>query len=321
MIDPSLAPKPRPEPTQEMPASTEDVALGLAGKIEEVDGTQTATYMLGIDPPPGNVTQTPAPPKSKGALIILYGQSGAGKTTAAGHVSFSDLAHPAMMYDAEGGSTAVEHIPEARLKRKQMYSWRDIESVVSMIERTPAEEIPFKCFIFDNATEINDLCLRHHGLEDSSDVGEGAAMDARHFYLKSTIDMKRMVRRLRDAAREKGVIIVIVAGETVPENSSDKRLSFNKALREDVPAYVDIIGYLRATGFKDRREISFEVKSTRDSKFRRSFTDVAQQVPNVITYDTAPPYRDCPLAEMVDTLLGGKPWPKKYEERNKQQRS
>jgi ABC-type branched-subunit amino acid transport system ATPase component len=147
---------------------------------------------------------------SQGALIMLYGHSGAGKTTTAAKIALSPEWAPGIIFDAEAGAKSVAHMTGI-IKVHTVRTWLEIVELVDTIwlARTP-EDLVYKLFIFDNLSWIENLCLEHHKATDSR--GPQKYAELQH-YGKVKVDIVGIVNKLRDAAETKRIIIVLNAWE------------------------------------------------------------------------------------------------------------
>jgi phage nucleotide-binding protein len=243
---------------------------------------------------------------SQGAIMILYGPAGAGKTTTAAKVALNPLFAPAVIFDAEAGSKVVSHMKDI-VKVYPVRQWQEIDMVVDTIVNAPnTDELVYKTFIFDNMTEIQDICLRHHMSIDSRGPQEWPELQ-HHGRVK--LDIIEMVRKLRDAAEKKRIVIILCAWEKPEEDKQGNvlkhEINFIPSLTASLPGMVDYIGWLNIQGY-GTRELNFASANTSSAKFRRPIEGPTTEIPLKFKVGI----RDNPLGDVLGTLIGGVPWPK-----------
>ena len=254
-----------------------------------------------------DVSETTA---SQGALIILYGNSGVGKTTTAAKIALLPEWRPCLIIDAEAGAKAVAHMKDI-VKVAPMHSWPEISEAVDIIYNAPnQEELVYKLFIFDNLTQMEYLCIEHHKATDPR--GPQRHAELQH-YGRAKTDITEVVNKLRDAAEKKRIIIILNAWQK-PELNATLNITKNEinlipSLTASLPGMVDYVGWLK-TGSFGVRELTFASSRESSAKIRRPPIGPASKIPLDFKFDV----NQNPLGDVINTLIGGLPWP----ETNKQ---
>lgn len=242
---------------------------------------------------------------SQGALIMLYGNAGVGKTTTAAKVALYPEWAPGVIFDAEAGAKAVAHMVNI-IKVRPTKTWLEVSEMVDTIAYAPnPDELVYKLFIFDNMTQIENLCLEHHKATDPR--GPQRYAELQH-YGRVKVDIIDMVNKLRDAAETKRIIVILNVWQK-PEldketNVTKHEINFIPSLTSSLPGMVDYIGWLTVEGF-GMRNLSFAASRDSSAKLRRPNTGNAVKIPLEIKFNI----NQNPLGDIVNTLLGGNNWP------------
>lgn len=248
----------------------------------------------------------------RGLFMGLYAQGGAGKTLLAG--SIAELGK-SLYIDAEGGSEILDY-REEEIDYVDAFNYKTFQSVVAgLVREYDSGEHPYDNIIVDNLSELLDLC------EDFMGIVGNDSHDLQRYNLVKKEFLKR-IRQLRDIARKYPVNIILLlwdADERDERKVLKKDLALTPKLREKFPGIVNIIGHISAVpGKPDLRELSFEPSPKSVSKFRRSPTSSAMEVPYVIQYT----YDNLPLPDIIRAIKGEAKWPKnKYVTPSKQSTS
>jgi len=212
---------------------------------------------------------------------------------------------PLLIVDMEGGHRSINDIKDLVDYTPEVLDWNKVRKIADDIINTSPSQLGYKTIIFDNMSEGKNLSLNKH-------KGNREYAEIQH-YGYETVDIVKMVRDLRDYTRKNPVNIWCTAWEDYDTDVDAEgktrvvrtRLGFNPALAGDLPGMLDIIGHCTKGLRADRRELSFEATSKTVAKFRKSETSRARLIPDRISWRLT----DYPMADILSTLRGGKPWP------------
>lgn len=254
------------------------------------------------------VQKTNAPTETlKGLCAVLFGDPGAGKTTAAAAISKSEYAGNVVIVDAEAGSDDV--LKHYDMDRVPVTDWLQIKKFTEDYKKSQ----PWNTVILDNLSEIADQSLHHHMRTDPK--GPKSYPELQHYgYMNE--DIMVLSRTWRDIARNHGINVVICAWTAYDRDSAGNiartTLGLNPKLADKFPGIIDIVGLITKKDDRARtRVMQFDVPDTA-AKFRRSRTDVDASIPLDLYYGVD----QAPLADILNTLRGGLPFPADKYKRN-----
>lgn len=188
--------------------------------------------------------------------FFLYGEPGVGKTYFAGTANDHEATSPALYLDVEGGVTTLrkrndlEVIP-VRSMKKLVEVQNDLYGAI---------ELPYKCVIIDNMSELQSLDMgvimqeAYNRNPDKVDIDVPSPRE----WGKSREHMRKITRAFRDLPCH--VIFTAHVHEKVEEGQPTKYYpGFGGKARSDVPGLCDIVGLMTVehTGNETRRRIQF----------------------------------------------------------------
>lgn len=184
--------------------------------------------------------------KQQHAKVLLYGDSGVGKTTAAA------IAPKPLIVDCEGGTmslgriTGYEKAVDAQTIRPSSYS--DLQQLYSYLQGGQHDR---ETVIIDSLTEVQAMSMD----EILSDPKRPEKFDREtpvlQDYGRNTNRMRKLVRAFRDLPMN--VVFTCLPSESKDETDGTVTVSpaLTKKLSADVMGYVDVVGYMFVTSNKD----------------------------------------------------------------------
>jgi len=234
-----------------------------------------------------------------GVCMAIYGAPGVGKTTFAAGAADSEYGSPVLYLDAESGIRSISHREDIDVT--QITSWSQVQAFINAYKMQA--EPRWRTIVIDNMSELQTLSLK-------AAQGDSEMPQIQH-YGKATSDILMFTRTCRDLARTRSVNFIMIAWESPERDEATgiikRDIGFTPALAKTFPGLIDQVGYLTSADQAPYlRTLQFASSSRTAAKFRRSQSENASNIPLAFSYRL----EDNPLADLLATLVGDKPWPK-----------
>lgn len=235
---------------------------------------------------------------NRGLCLGLFGPGGCGKTTVAASIAASEFSKRTLHLDVEGGASSIAHLD---IDTVPIAKWTDCQAVSKVFRDARADALPYDTVIWDNCSELQNVNLTSICGDRAPEIQEWG---------KSTADMLRFTRFWRDMARLKGLNVIFVLWEEIEKEESSsawkRKVSFSNKLAAQWPGIVTWIGQVKTFERDPKaRQLSFTPTPKTDAKFRVAPNEAAANIPLELYVP-----RDAPvLADILDTIRGGKKWP------------
>lgn len=235
-----------------------------------------------------------------GVNMTLYAQGGGGKTILVANAA-RELGGRTLHIDADGGTDVIEDFRD-----DPNYDIIDIKSYNEFIKISDALKRDvggYKNVIVDNLSELVNMA------EDWAGVTNEANANNLKNYMKMTGEILDKTRLFRDIARTTGINVFFIAWDADEKDERGivkKELDLTPALRKEYPGIVTIIGHIEVLNDPNKRKLNFAPGPKTVSKFRRSTSSKAMEVPFQIFYGL----ENLPLADVIRTIKGEQSWPK-----------
>lgn len=230
--------------------------------------------------------------------MMIYGDSGAGKTLLSGTAAFVAELSPVLFIDVEGGTHTISHFEDTASidivpdpSEDRTFRWTDVQKIYDALYKGGH---PYKTVVIDSLTEMQKLAM-------SNILGSGSKMEIDAIgnlpefkeWHTNTEQMRRMVRAFRDLPMN--TIFTALADDIADPRTAksenprfQKVPSFTKRLRQEIPAFFDIVLYLysKAVGPNNVRWIQTDKDNNAVAKCRVYGVPRAIENPNMeMLYD------------------------------------
>ena len=186
--------------------------------------------------------------------VIVYGDSGAGKTRLLGTAIECPEASPVLFIDVDSGVATLDGmgiIGDERLDIVRPRSWADFQRIYEFLAN---DNDYYKCVVIDSLTEIQRkfsmgtiLGDIGEGIDTYNDLGK-TAVPTRQDWMRTGDQMRKLIRALRDLAyledESRRVHVIMVALEKYEEKRRVICPALSGTLGLECGAFVDILARL-----------------------------------------------------------------------------
>lgn len=174
--------------------------------------------------------------------MMIYGNSGAGKTRLAGSADAVPALRRILFIDVEGGTLTLRNTPYNQIEVIRVKSWSDMESVYNELN---AGRHGFNTVIIDSLTEIQKMSMDQimRRLVEENDSRDADVPGVREWNINIE-QTRKYVRKFRDLP----VNTIFTALEHSEKNArtgaTKRKPSLSGKVKDEVAAFLDIVVYL-----------------------------------------------------------------------------
>jgi phage nucleotide-binding protein len=239
----------------------------------------------------GNLKVTKAQTRGQYLNLMIYGDSGIGKTTLAGSADAVIEMSPTLVVDVEGGTESLRHAyPNVDVVRVK--TWYEMQQVYDELH---AGRHHYKTIILDSLTEIQKFSM-YQIMEDLVDRKEDADPDVPGMreWGKNIEQIRRFVRAFRDLPMN--VIFTALSKEDKNPRTGKSKTnpSLSGKLAGEIPAFLDVVLY-------------YYIKRVDDEEQRLLLSAPTETVTAKDRTARLPIVMDAPTMEKIYHCILGKP--------------
>jgi hypothetical protein len=174
--------------------------------------------------------------------MLVYGDSGIGKTTLLGSADDAPLLRPMLLIDVEGGTESLRlRYPDTDIVRVE--SWPQMQEVYNELHRAKHK---YRTVGVDSLTEIQKLnmyWIMQELLKNNEATRVDPDVPSMREWGKNLEQMRKFVRAFRDL--KMNTIFTALAKEDKDGQSGAIKLRPNLSgkLAQEIPAFLDVVGY------------------------------------------------------------------------------
>jgi hypothetical protein len=172
--------------------------------------------------------------------ILVYGESGTGKTTLAGSADEVPSMRPVLFIDIEGGTESLRHsYPDVQTVR--VTTWKEMQDVYNELHEG---NHPFKTVVLDSLTEIQKFNM-YNIMEDVIQKRPDLDQDVPSMreWGKNLEQMRRMVRGFRDLDMHSIFTALSRVDKDQRSGAQLHQPSLSGKLAGEVAAFLDVVMY------------------------------------------------------------------------------
>lgn len=188
----------------------------------------------------GGLQVVPVKQRAPYMNILIYGQSGVGKTHLAGSADEVPELRPVLTLDFEGGTRSlVENFPDVQQVRVE--NWKQMQAVYDELHRG---KHGFQTIILDSLTEIQKFNM-YSIMQETVEMRPSQDIDVPSMreWGKNLEQMRRFVRAFRDLPMNT-IFTALEKGDKNEKTGVTTTLpSLSGKLAQEVAAFLDVVGY------------------------------------------------------------------------------
>lgn len=187
-------------------------------------------------------------PSDRGLRYLLYGKSGAGKTT----LSATAMAHPSMrdvLYiNIDDGLTSIVHVPG--IKAVDIKKWSELEGEIKKLSLPDGSREPgyngINTVVIDSVTKMSDDFM--YNLAEQA-VARGKRADTATREIQDWGKMSTQIEQSVNKLSQLGLHLILIAGEDVDKTAQGVVMAIgpamNPALQRKILHMMDAVWYVR----------------------------------------------------------------------------
>lgn len=183
---------------------------------------------------------TPVQERSQFLNILVYGDSGTGKTTLAGSADEVPEMRPCLVVDVEGGTESLRHsypgVETVRVK-----SWKDVQNVYNVLHEGQHD---YQTIILDSLTEIQKFNM----YQIMTDLGQlrpdlDPDVPGMREWGKNLEQIRKFVRGFRDLEMHTIFTALSKSDKNARTGLETTKPSLSGKMADEVAAFLDVVAY------------------------------------------------------------------------------
>lgn len=174
--------------------------------------------------------------------MLIYGNSGAGKTRLAGSADAVPELRRVLFIDVEGGTLTLRNTPYKEIEVIRIKSWQDMESVYNELYAKPDM---FNTVIIDSLTEIQKMSMDRimRRLVEENEDRDADVPGVREWNINIE-QTRKYVRKFRDLPMNTIFTALEHSEKNMRTGAIKRKPSLSGKVKDEVAAFLDIVVYL-----------------------------------------------------------------------------
>jgi AAA domain len=215
--------------------------------------------------------------------ILLYGNSGVGKTTLAGSADEVPAMRPVLFIDVEGGTESLRHsYSDVRVLRVR--NWTDMQNVYSELYKG---DHPYQTVVLDSLTEIqkfNMYGIMNTLTQQRPDLDPD--IPGMREWGKNIEQLRKMVRGFRDLPMNTIFTALVKSDKDARTGIIKEKPMMSGKLADEIAAFLDIVGYYYVKQTGAGEDTKFERILLTQSTEQQVAKDRSGKLPQIVLSPT-----------------------------------
>jgi hypothetical protein len=180
-------------------------------------------------------------------LLLVYGESGVGKTMLGGSAALDLRTAPVLFVDVEGGTRSISHMIDVAtgkgITRYPVTDYtRDVNALMSYLRSATADgNLPYRTLVIDSCTELATRAMA--SVLESGKQRSSSGSPEYADWNTWTNKMRTLFGALRDLSMDYGLNVIVTALEE-DDNGTHRPMFPGKKLTPVLPGFFDMVGRL-----------------------------------------------------------------------------
>lgn len=237
----------------------------------------------------------PAREKMEYINLLVYGDSGVGKTTLAGSADAVPEMRPVLVVDVEGGTMSLSHsYPDVKVVRVR--TWKELQLVYNELY---TGRHPYQTVVVDSLTETQKFSMMNI-MSDLARAKPEADPDIPSVreWGKNIEQTRRFVRGFRDLPMHTIFTCLAKGDKNARTGIIEKKPSLGGKLADEVAGFLDIVTYAYAKQIHDGDQIAYKRLLLTAATETNVAKDRSGRLPMVV--------EDPTMAQLFSTIMGAR---------------